>query len=321
MRRYVASRLLLFPPTLALVSIAVFLMMRVLPGDVALLILGGSGETTDARSLQLLESYRQALGLADPLPVQYLKWAWSMINGQFGGASLIDHEPVKAILARRFPVTLELALLAFTIGWLVAIPLGVLAAYYHNRWPDYAARIPTQVGYALPNFWVALLVLLVLNRLVHWNPPLFFSPFLEDPLANLSQVIWPALIQAWAFSATAARVTRSSLLEVMGHDYIRTARSKGLNEWSVAFRHGLRSAIIPVITIGGTQLGVLLGGTVILETVFGLPGIGQALVQSAQMRDYPVIQSFAVVLVALVLLLNLCIDMLYAALDPRIRYT
>ena len=320
MRRYVVSRLLLFPPTLVLVSVAIFLMMRVLPGDVALLILGGSGETTDARALQLLDSYRQALGLADPLPVQYLKWAWSMVNGQFGGSSLIDHEPVRAILARRLPVTMELALLAFTIGWLVAIPLGVLAAYYHNRWPDYAARIPTQVGYALPNFWVALLVLLLLNRVFHWNPPLFFSPLLEDPSANLQQMIWPALVQAWVFSATAARVTRSSLLEVLGQDFIRTARGKGLSEWSVAFRHGLRSAIIPVVTIGGTQLGVLLGGTVILETVFGVPGIGQALVQSAQMRDYPVIQSFAVVLVALVLLLNLGIDLLYAFLDPRVRY-
>src|SRR5919202_3154024 len=244
---YVVSRLLLFAPTLVLVSLAVFLMMRVLPGDVALLILGGGGETTDARALQLLESYRQALGLADPLPVQYLKWVWSMLNGQFGGASLIDHEPVRAILARRLPVTLELALLAFSIGWLVAIPLGVLAAYYHNRWPDFAARIPTQVGYALPNFWIALLFLLLLNRVFHWNPPLFFSPLLEDPAANLQQMVWPALIQAWAFSATAARVTRSSLLEVLGQDYIRTARSKGLNEWSESYRHGLRSTIFPVI--------------------------------------------------------------------------
>jgi peptide/nickel transport system permease protein len=320
-RRYVISRLLLFPPTLVLVSLAIFLMMRVLPGDVALLILGGSGESSDPRSLQLLQSYRAALGLADPLPVQYLSWAWSMVNGQFGGSSLIDHEPVRAILARRFPVTLQLALMAFTLGWLTAIPLGVLAAYYHNRWPDYAARIPTQIGYALPNFWIALLLLLFLNRVIHWNPPLFFSPLLEDPLANLQQMIWPALIQAWAFSATAARVTRSSLLEVLGQDYIRTARSKGLSEWSVALRHGLRSAVIPVITIGGTQLGVLLGGTVILETVFGIPGIGQALVQSAQMRDYPVIQSFAVVLVAVVLALNLFIDMLYAFVDPRVRYS
>jgi peptide/nickel transport system permease protein len=320
MRRYVLSRLLLFPPTVILVSLAVFLMMRVLPGDVALLILGGSGENTDARALQLLESYRSALGLADPLPLQYLKWAWSMVNGQFGGFSIIDHEPVRTILARRFPVTLELAVLAFTFGWLVAIPLGVLAAYYHNRWPDFAARIPTQLGYALPNFWIALLLLLLMNRVLHWNPPLFFSPLLENPADNLQQMIWPALIQGWAFSATAARVTRSSLLEVLGQDYIRTARSKGLNEWAVAFRHGLRSAIIPVVTIGGTQLGVLLSGAVILETVFGIPGIGQALVQSAQMRDYPVIQSFAVVLVALVLGLNLCIDMLYAVLDPRVRY-
>jgi peptide/nickel transport system permease protein len=320
MSRYVASRLLLVPPTLLLVSLAVFLMMRVLPGDVALLILGGSGETTDARSLQLLDSYRAALGLADPLPVQYARWLWSMVNGQFGGSSLIDHEPVGAILARRLPVTIELAVLAFVIGWLTAIPLGVVAAYYHNRWPDYLARIPTQIGYAVPNFWMALLVLLFLSRVVHWNPPLFFSPLREDPLANLQQMIWPALIQGWAFSATAARVTRSSLLEVLGQDYIRTARGKGLGERAVALHHGLRSAIIPVITIGGTQLGVLLGGTVILETVFGIPGIGQALVQSAQNRDYPVIQSFAVLLVAMVLLLNLCIDLLYGLLDPRVRH-
>ena len=319
MTRYLASRLLLFIPSLLLVSLVVFVLMRVLPGDVALLILGGN-ESSDPRSLQLLGAYRAALGLSDPLPVQYLHWLWSMVNGQFGGASLIDHESVGSILARRFPVTLELALLAFALGWIVAVPLGVLAAYYHNRWPDYLARIPTQLGYALPNFWIGLLVLLVLRKLFHWNPPLFYTPPWEDPLTNLQQMIWPALILGWAFSATAARVTRSSLLDVLGQDYIRTARGKGLDERAVAFRHGLRSAIIPVVTIAGTQLGVLLGGTVILETIFGLPGMGQALVQAAQMRDYPVIQSFAVVLVFVVLLLNLLVDLLYARLDPRIRY-
>jgi peptide/nickel transport system permease protein len=180
--------------------------------------------------------------------------------------------------------------------------------------------VPTQLGYALPNFWVALLLLLLLRRLFQWNPPLFYTPPWEDPWTNLQQIVWPALILGWTFSATAARVTRSSVLEVLGQDFIRTARSKGLHESSVAFRHALRSAIIPVVTIAGTQLGVLLGGTVILETIFGLPGMGQALVQAAQMRDYPVVQSFAMVLVLLVLTLNLCVDVLYSLLDPRIRY-
>jgi peptide/nickel transport system permease protein len=315
-RHYLISRLTLFVPSLFLASLAIFGAMRVLPGDVALVILGASESGTN--SLQLVENYRQALGLRDPLPVQYGRWMWSMVNGEFGGISLMDREPIREIILRRLPVTLELAFLAFVIAWVVSVPLGVIAALRQNRWPDYLVRGVTIAGHAVPVFWAAILILLALGSVFRWTPPIFYSNLWVDPAANLQKMLWPALLLAWSFSSSLARVTRSSMLEVLAQDYVRTARSKGLAERAVSWSHCIRNALIPVVTLAGLQIGALLSGSVILENIFGIPGIGQGIISAATTRDYPVIQSLAVLLVCLMLTLNLCVDVLYGVIDPRI---
>jgi peptide/nickel transport system permease protein len=302
MQQYILRRLLLFIPTLLLASLATFLIMRALPGDVALVILGGEANTPT--SLQQLEAYRQALGLRDPLPVQYGRWMISLVNGQFGGKSLADGEVIGAIIARRLPVTLQLALYALVISMTVSIPLGVMAAVRRDKWQDYAVRLATLSGHALPNFWLALVVLLVLSVQFTWSPPVFYKNVWEDPVVHLQKAVWPALILAWGFSANITRITRSNMLEVLTQDYVRTARAKGLVEWSVVSRHALQNALIPVLTLSGLQLAGLLAGTVVLESIFGMPGIGQGIVLAANSRDYPVIQTLAMLLVFMMLCLN-----------------
>ena len=318
MQQYILRRLALFVPTLLLASLAIFAIMRALPGDVALVILGGEAGTPMAEGQ--LEAYREALGLRDPLPVQYGKWVWSLVNGEFGGRSLADREAIGAILARRLPVTLQLAAYALVLSMVVSIPLGIIAAVHQDRWPDYLVRIVTLSGHALPNFWLALMILLILSVQFTWSPPVFYKNLWEDPAIHLQKAIWPALVLAWGFSANITRITRSNMLEVLRQDYVRTARAKGLVEKVVVSKHALQNALIPVLTLSGLQLAGLLGGTVILESIFGMPGIGQGIVHAATTRDYPVIQTLAMLLVLLMLFLNLIIDLCYAAVDPRISY-
>ncbi len=319
MRQYLLRRLLLFFPTLAVASMAIFVIMRLLPGDVALLILGGSDASGDLATQQL-DAYRQALGLNDPYPLQYIHWIWSLVDGSFGGASLFDRESVGAIIGRRLPVTLQLAGYAVIMSALVSVPLGVIAAMSRDRWPDYLVRVMTIAGNAVPNFWVALLVLLALSLYFSWSPPVFYKNLWDDPATHLQKVIWPTLILAWGFSANVTRVTRASMLEVLRQDYVRTAQAKGLTTAVVVSRHALRNALMPVITLSGLQLAGLLGGTVILETIFSLPGLGQGIVLAASTRDYPVIQGLVMLLVFIMLSLNLIVDSLYAFIDPRISY-
>jgi peptide/nickel transport system permease protein len=318
MQRYLARRLLLFVPTLLLASVIIFVVMRILPGDVALVILGA--EEGAPVQLDKVERLRESLGLNEPLPVQYGRWVWRLVNGEFGGHSLVRDEPIASIVGRRLPVTLQLAGYAAFLAVIVSLPLGVLAALYQNRWPDYLVRVATVAGLALPHFWVALLLLLVLVLVFRWSPPLFYQNVWEDPWTHLQQVIWPALLLAWGYSSFVIRVTRSTVLEVIRQDYVRTARSKGLRERIVLSRHVLRNALIPVITLGGLQLAGLLSGTVILENIFAIPGLGQAIVQAAMVRDFPVVQTLAVLLVLFMLSLNLLVDILYVFVDPRIRY-
>lgn len=318
MQQYIARRVLLFIPTLFLASLATFIIMRALPGDVALVILGGEANTPSA--LEQLEAYREALGLRDPLPVQYGKWVWSLVNGELGGRSLADREAISSIVSRRLPVTLQLAFYALVISMIASIPLGIVAAVYQDRWQDYFVRIMTLAGHALPNFWLALVLLLILSVHFTWSPPVFYKNIWEDPFIHLQKAVWPALVLAWGFSANITRITRSNMLEVLRQDYVRTARSKGLIERTVLSRHALQNAMIPVLTLSGLQLAGLLGGTVILESIFGMPGIGQGIVLAANTRDYPVIQTLAMLLVLMMLCLNLLVDMLYALIDPRISY-
>lgn len=317
MQRYLINRFFLFIPTLIITSFIVFGIMHVLPGDVALAILG---EEDQGFRMEELEVLREQLGLSDPLPVRYGKWAWSMLSGGFGGDSLVDDEAIGSIMARRFPVTMQLATLTLAITLVVSIPLGVLAALYQDKWPDYLIRSVTILGLAMPNFWVALLILLGLVIYFTWTPPVIYRDIWEDPSVNLQIMIWPAMTLAWGSSSFLARVTRAQVLEVLGQDYIRTARSKGLSESKVIVRHVMRNSLIPVITLLGGHIDAQLSGTVILENVFGVPGIGQGIVQSAILRDWPVIVSLSMLLVLLTLMINLLVDVVYVFLDPRISY-
>ncbi len=319
MQRYLARRLLLFFPTLVLASLAIFAIMRVIPGDVAQVITGGE-EGTSVLMAGQLESIRQELGLTESLPVQYGRWVWSLVNGEFGGRSLLDKEDLSAIIGRRLPVTLQLAVYTLLISWTVSLPLGIVAAIYQNRWPDYIVRTASIAGHALPNFWIALVLILGLVLLFRWTPPIYYVNAWEEPWQHLQKLAWPSLILSWGFSSSLVRVTRSNMLEVFRQDYIRTARSKGLTEQIVVLRHVLRNALIPVVTLAGLQIDGLLSGSVILENLFGVPGIGQGIVHAATERDYPVIQSLTMLLVLLTLGLNLLVDFVYSFVDPRIKY-
>ena len=319
MQQYLARRLLLFIPTMLGASLIIFAVMRILPGDVALSIV--AGDQVSAGSLKAVEGIRKELGLNEPLVIQYGKWIWSMVNGEFGGQSIFDREPLTEIIQRRLPPTLQLTMLTIFVSWFISVPFGVAAAVFQNRMPDYSVRVMAVLGHSLPNFWVALMVILGLLLVFRWTPPLYYFNLWEDPAAHLQKTIFPALVLAWGYSASLTRITRSSLLEVLRQDYVRTARSKGLTERVVILRHALRNAFIPVMTLGGLQLAGLISGTVILESIFGIPGIGQGIVDAATLRDYPVIQSLTVLVVLFMLILNLLVDLFYVFADPRIRYS
>ena len=294
MKGYVIRRLLLFVPTLFFASLLIFGAMRVLPGDVAARILN---EEEGVITKDQYDALREKLGLREALPVQYGKWIWSMVNGEFGGSSLVSREPIADMVSRRLIVTGQLAMYTIVLTMIIAIPLGILAAVYQDKWPDYVIRTFTIAGHAIPNFWLALMVLLLLVLVVEWSPPLRYVHVWENPVAHLQKVIWPVLILTWGYTAFMTRITRSNVLEVLRQDYVRTARSKGLHEVVVMSRHVLRNALIPVITVGGFYLSFLLSGSLILENIFGIPGIGQGIIHGATERDYPVIQSLTLLLV------------------------
>ena len=315
MRKHIAWRIALILPTLLAASLLVFLVMRALPGDVALVILGGSGDTVV--NPEVREALEEELGLNDPLAVQYGRWLWSMVNGEFGGRSLETREPIRSIVGRQLPVTALLAAYTLALSIAVSLPLGVLAAARSNRLSDYVVRLTTLGGLAIPNLWVALLTILCLLIFFRWSPPVIYAAPWADPWTHAQKMVWPAAILAWEQSSHLVRVTRSGVLEALGQTYITTARGKGLPERAVVWQHALPNALVPAVTMIGLQLGALLSGALILETIFGLPGVGRGLVQAALARDYPVIQSLATLLVLLSLLVNLVVDVLNRLLDPR----
>ena len=321
MRKYLARRFFLFVPTVILASLAIFGAMRVLPGDVAAVILLGDDDEQDFITQEQFDKLREKLGLSDPLPVQYGRWIWSMVNGQFGGESLVTREPISEMVGRRSLVTLQLAAYTIVLSLAFSIPAGILAAVKQDQWADYIVRSFSILGHALPNFWVALVSILVLVVVFQWSPPVRYKAVWDDPVIHLQIVFWPVMILAWGYSSNITRVTRSNMLEVLRQDYIRTARSKGLQERIIFVRHAMRNALIPVVTLAGFQLEGLLSGTVILEALFGLPGIGQGIVDSARLRDYPVIQSLTMLMVLIAMGMNLLVDVLYTYIDPRISYS
>ena len=317
MRTYILRRILLMIPTLLGAVTLIFLIMRLLPGDVALYILG-SDESSEMNR-EALQRIRSELGLDQPLIVQYGEWVWKALRFDFGN-SYWTRQPVIEELGRRYPMTASLAFFSLILGTLIAIPIGVLSAVRQDTMVDYAARIFSIAGLSIPSFWLAILIIVGLVHYFKWLPPLDYAPFWVDPWLNFKQLAFPALVTGYRLSAIGARMTRSSILEVLREDYVRTARAKGVKEHLVVLRHALKNALLPVITIIGIELLVLFGGLVVIETVFTIPGIGRFLVDAITHRDYPSIQALVFVFSAFVLVINLLVDIVYGLLDPRIRY-
>ena len=317
MQTYIAKRLLLIVPTLLGVAALVFLIMRVIPGDVALLILGGDqAARIDPKQL---ENMRRQLGLDQPLLIQFGEWLWGVVRFDFG-KSLWTGRPVVEEVLIRLPLSLELAFLATMVSVLIAIPLGMLAAVRQDTWVDYVVRVVSIGGLAIPSFWVGILCILFLVIYFGWGPPLEFTPPWVDPWANLQQMIWPVVTVGYRYAAVTTRMTRSTVLEVLREDYIRTAWAKGLRDRAVVIRHALKNAMLPVITLIGTEFAFLIGGLVVTETVFTLNGVGRFVVDAVAHRDYPVVQALVFLIAFWFVIVNLLIDLTYAWFDPRIRY-
>jgi len=313
LRRYLARRLMVAVPSLLIASLVVFALPRLIPGDVVALMLE---EKAYARDLAEL---RAKLGLDRPLPVQYVEWLGRVLQGDLG-ESLWTRRPVVEELARRLPLTLELSLLATLFAVLIAIPVGVVSATRQDTLQDYAARSTAILGLSIPSFWLATLAIVLPAIWWGWRPASGFVEFSQAPLTNLAQLLLPAFILGLASAAALMRLIRGMLLEVLRQDYVRTAWAKGLREGVVVLKHSLRNAVIPVVTVLGIQIAQVLGGTVIIETIFGLPGVSRFLFDAINQRDYPVIQGINLVVVSLIVLINLVVDAVYAVLDPRIRY-
>ncbi len=301
-------------PTLIGMSILIFLMLRLLPGDIVDIIAGPDAQTDSSSRAKL----REAMGLSDPLWEQYFRWIWDLLQGDAGN-SLRSGRPVSELILKALPITIELALLSVFIATVVAIPLGVISAVRRNTGLDYVARVVGLVGLSLPNFWIATLMLLFTSKMFGWVPSIRYIPFADDPIGNLKQFALPSLAIAIQLMAIIMRMTRATMLEVLSQDYVRTARAKGLAERLVVYRHALRNALIPVVTVIGFQLGSLLGSSAIIEVIFGLNGIGNTLLQAITNRDYTLVQAAVLYLALVFVLVNLLVDVLYAVLDPRIN--
>ena len=315
---YLAKRLALVFPTLILVTLLVFLLMRLVPGDPAYLrLIGADGDAEFTQ--EQLHDLQAKLGTDKPLPEQYGRWVWDMLRLDFG-LSMIHDTPISDDLKDRIPITLELTFLALFLATVVAVPLGIISAVFQDSWMDYLSRFIAIAGVAMPTFWTAILIIILLVTFFSWLPPLGYANLWEDPLTNLQQLVFPAIALGFYNMALVARVTRSAMLEVFREDYIRTARSKGLSERVIILRHALKNASLPVLTISGWQIGRLIAGTVIIEKIFLVPGMGKLLIDSIFARDFTMIQAIVMIVALMVLLLNLLIDMMYGWLDPRIRY-
>ncbi|HEV2054833.1 MAG TPA: ABC transporter permease [Methylomirabilota bacterium] len=316
MYKYVIRRLLLSVPVLLLSSLIVFGLMRVMPGDALTALMGESGNVS-AKDLQKL---RMDLGLDRPYYQQYGIWLWQMVSLN-PGYSIFTNEPIPVALKKAIPVTLELAMLAIILGLTIAIPVGVLSATRQDTASDYVGRVVAVSGLSIPDFWLGTLVITFSAIWFHWIPPIGYVSLWDQPWKNLQQVLLPAAILGFRLSAATMRMTRSTVLEVLREDYVRTAWAKGLAGKVVVYKHALKNALIPVVTIVGGQLGVLLAGTVVVETIFALPGMGRLTVEAILYRDYPIVQTNVMLIAATLVTLNLVVDLTYAWLDPRIRYS
>jgi len=313
MAPYVARRLLATVPVVLLVTVMVFLLLHITPGDPVIIMLG------EEASPDAVAALRHGLGLDRPLPVQYGTWIWRAAHGDLG-TSLRTHDRVVALVLQRYPATLELSALTMLLSMCIAIPVGVLSAVRRNSWVD-ALMTPLAIsGVSMPSFWLGILLIWVFSVLLPWFPTVGFVPIGVSLAGNLHTLTLPVVTLGVALAAIVMRITRASVLQVLPMDYVRTARAKGIHERVVVRRHALRTALIPVVTVLGLQTGALLGGAVIVETLFALPGVGRLIVDAIFARDFPVVQGAVLLLAISFILVNLGVDLLYAQLDPRIRY-
>lgn len=316
MQAYIARRILAYIPVVFLISVFTFGILRLIPGDVLVAQLGGARGMSPAEMARL----RHQLGFDRPLPAQYLDWIGNGLRGDWGQSFWL-HKPVSSAIAAAFPVSAELALLAFVITAVIAVPIGILSAIRQDTWMDYAGRLFSISFLSIPSFFTAILTIVFLSRWLHWIPPRGYISFLQHPMANLQQMLLPSVILGLTFSASTARLTRTTVLEVMREDYVRTARAKGLRETGVIWRHVLRNALPPVIVYWGVSLTTLITGAVLIEVVYGLSGMGRLLVDALSQRDWPVVQTGVLFIVVLTLSINLVVDLLQGFMDPRIKVT
>ena len=322
MRAYIIRRLLLMIPTLFILSVMVFLSVRFIPGDAIDVLVARMGDSGAGGGYGRVdrEAVERMLGLDVPVYVQYGRWLGGiMLHGTLG-ESLFGYWSVEERIMDRLPVTLELGIMTIVIGLLIALPVGIYSAIRQDTAADYAGRTVAVVGLATPNFWLAIMVMIF--PAIWWgvSPPMRLIPFVEDPLGNLAVFIIPSLILGTAVSAATMRMTRTMMLEVLRQDYIRTAWSKGLKERAVVIRHALKNALLPVVTLVGLQLPILVGGSVIMENIFNLPGLGALMLNALNDRDYPVVSGVNLFFATVVMGANLLIDLIYPYLDPRVRH-
>jgi peptide/nickel transport system permease protein len=316
MLRYTIHRVLLMIPTLIGVAVLVFFMLRVVPGDVVEVKLRGDGGNV---SQEVIEMERARLGLDKPLINQFADWMVGLATLNLGNSMWTDR-PVTEEIAIRLELSLQVAIMATIFAVLIAIPLGTTAALMRGTWVDYMMRFITIGGLSIPSFWFGMLIMMFLLGFFNWLPPITFTPIYVDPVANLTQLIWPALAVGYRYCAVVARMIRSSLLEVLSEDYIRTARAKGVFERRVIARHALLNSLLPAITVIGVEFAFLIGGLVVTEQVFNLNGIGKLFVQSVSRNDFTLLQGMVMLLAVIYVVVNLVVDILYAVFDPRVRY-
>jgi peptide/nickel transport system permease protein len=313
--RYLARRALWTIVALIGVSVLIFLLVRLLPGDIVDILAGTEGQLSPAQRIQVLRQF----GLDKPLPVQYFRWLWSMLQGDFGW-SFRSGQPVVELLLSRLSITIEIALLSVLSVVVIAIPLGILASVSKSVRVKTLVQIVGLLGLSIPNFWIAVLLIIAASFLFGWGPALIYVSPWADPWVNLQQMFLPVVSLALGLAAVVVRMTRSSMLEVLGQEFVKVARAKGLPTRVVLLRHTLGNALIPIVTVLGLQTGYLLGGVVITEQIFGLPGLGWTLLNGVYQRDYPVVQGTVMLFAVTFVLVNLGVDLLYTYLDPRIRY-
>lgn len=289
-------------------------MLHLVPGDPVTIMLG------DYATPEAKEALRAELGLDQPLPMQYGRWLGAVLQGDLG-RSLRTNQPVLEAIVERLPVTVELSILALLVAIAIGLPLGILAAVRRNSMLDMASTSFALLGISIPNFFLGIMLIIIFSLWLRWLPPGGYAPLLEEPVQNLKMMILPAFTLGTAFAGIIARMTRGSLLEVLSEDYVRTARSKGLGAYLVIFKHALKNSLLPVVTVVGLQAGALLGGAILTETVFALPGIGRLIIDNIFARDFPVVQGVILFIVLFRVLSNLLTDLLYATLDPRISYS